>query len=73
MKIIMHGKYYNETNHIATCDCGCQFKWELTDVVEVRRMADYDSYYGQRKFDHMYVKCPECGVCFVAHSDLVAK
>ena len=61
MEIIIHGKYYNEKNHIATCDdCGCQFKWELTDVV-TKRMADYNGYYGQRKFDYMYVLCPECG------------
>lgn len=72
MEIIMHGKYYKEKNHIATCEnCGCQFKWELTDIVNVKRTTDYDAYYGQRKFDYMYTTCPECGLYFVACKKLV--
>lgn len=74
MEIITHGKFYNQQNHIAECTrCGCKFRWNAYDINDIKRVIDDDLYYGHRKFDCGYVKCPECNYNVLAFKKEVTK
>lgn len=52
MKVIKHGKYYDDgAPFLGTCYCGCK-------VEVLRKEIKYVS--DQRDGDYHYVKCPEC-------------
>ena len=66
MKIIEHGKYYEQENNIAKCNCGCKFRYD-EDEVTAQTQTEEVSYKDYRKYLYKWVKCPECGNGFVAH------
>lgn len=59
MKIIKHGKQYEQENNIAECKCGCKFQYDENEILYTRNRSDYDGtfYY---KVTYTFVKCPEC-------------
>ena len=57
MKVIKHGKSYNEKNHICT-SCGCEFTFTEKDVRVVSKSEIYEGIYYSLHCE--YIRCPEC-------------
>lgn len=55
MKVLKHGKYYNENKEI-DCICGCKYQYEENDIITDGRTALTTNPLQYRR----YVICPEC-------------
>ena len=64
MKIIKHGKQYEQENNIAECECGCKFQYDENEILYTRNRNDYDGAFDY-KVAYTFVKCPECNREFV--------
>ena len=60
MKIIRHGKIYNEEGIIINCSCGCEFCIENKDDWIIKKLIDTTCFPYKKCVEYNY-KCPECG------------
>lgn len=56
MKVLEHGKFYQE-NRIIDCICGCKYEYEQEDILTNLSLG-YLTNPPQYK---RYIECPECG------------
>lgn len=54
MKVLKHGK----VNRVVTCNCGCEFEFDMGDIQSV---YDISSSTAMSSFPKKYVICPDCG------------
>lgn len=62
MRIIKHGKYYNQT-HTFKCSCECEFEVEFSDYKDNKIYSST-----LNRIIHR-VQCPECGHIFTIEKE----
>ena len=72
MKIIKHGRSYEQENNIAECTCGCKFQYDEDEILYTKKQGDYDGmfYYNVHR---AFVQCPECNRVFIGREERIRR
>ena len=72
MKVLKHGWYFYQTNnkHIVQCrDCECEFQYNDNDTYTEKSIFPMIDENGKLQYAiGKYIKCPECGNCYLLYT-----